>query len=328
MEIISGVDVSKATFDVLTLRSGKEKYVKYLNKTSDFERFYNALNKGSVAKIVVCMEATGLFYEGLAEFLHAKGVVVYVVNGRRIKGFAGSEEKRSKTDKIDAGVIARFCRAHLNDLIAWKPATKAVRKLQSLTRQISSLKEDRARQKVRLKSALLCPEVIDSIKAHIEFLSESIRKLESATDALMDDNEEIKKKKDLAESIKGVGQVTSSVILAEFRLFSDFTERRQVAAFAGLDVSEWTSGSSVVLKPRISKKGNPRVRQVLYMAAMAARRSNPVIKDFYNRLRASGKNKMQSLCACMRKLVELIFAVVTSGKPFDPQYQPVRPGQI
>ena len=94
----------------------------------------------------------------------------------------------------------------------------------------------------------------------------------------------------------------------------------QVAAFAGLDVTEFSSGTSIRSKPRLSKRGNARLRQVLYMAAMAAKRSNPVFKRFYERLRANGKTKMQALGACMRKLLELIFTVVTSGNAFDPNY--------
>jgi transposase len=252
--------------------------------------------------------------------LYEKGTTVFVVNARRIKGFAMSEDKRTKTDKVDSGVSARFCRAHLAELKAWTPPPPEVRKLQSLTRQMDSLKEDRARQSVRLQSAVLCNEVRDSIMGHIKFLDKSIEEMEHATEVLIKETPVMKEQQQLATSITGVGSVTASVVLAECRLFKDFVDRRQVAAFAGLDVSEFLSGSSVNHKPHLSKRGNSRLRKALYMAALSAKRYNPVLKSFYERLVQNGKTKMQAIGACMRKLLELIFAVVTSGRRFDPEY--------
>lgn len=321
MESIAGIDISKGTFDALTLLSAKEKHRQFSNKKEGWTQFWTNLQKLGADKLYVCMEATGLYWEGLAQFLHEKGVTVFVVNARRIKGFAMSEDKRTKTDKVDAGVIARFCRAHLDELKPWTPPASYTRKLQSLTRQLASLKEDRARQAVRLQSATLCSEVSESIKLHICFLDKSIKSMESSIESLISNNAVLREKEKLARSVKGVGPITASVVLAECRLFNEISHRRQVAAFAGLDVTQFSSGTSIRSKPRLSKRGNARIRQVLYMAAMAAKRSNPVIKSLYERLLANGKTKMQALGACMRKLLELIFAVVTSERKFDPVYR-------
>jgi transposase len=272
------------------------------------------------------MEATGLYWEGLARFLHKKGATVFVVNARRIKGFAMSEDKRTKTDKVDAGVIARFCRAHLAELKPWSPPAPEVHKLLSLTRQLESLKEDRSRQKVRLKSATMCTEVAASINHHIQSLSENIKKVESAIASLLKQNEDLGNQHKIAKSVTGVGKVTASIVLAETRLFENFSDRRQVAAFAGLDVSEFRSGSSIRSKPRLSKRGSARIRKALYMAALSAKKHNPVVKKLYERLVVNGKTKMQAIGACMRKLLELIFAVVKSGQKFDPEYESKRSG--
>jgi len=320
MHRIAGVDVSKLTFDEFAMGGGKGKHHQFSNNREGWARFWRTLEALGEGALHVCMEATGLYWEGLAEFLHQKGATVFVVNARRIKGFAMSEDKRTKTDKVDAGVIARFCQAHLHVLKPWTPPAPCVRQLQSLTRQLASLTDDRARQDVRLQSAVLCAEVHESIKQHIEFLDESIERMKRSIQTLISSNSELQKKEELARSIKGVGPVTASVVLAECRLFNELKDRRQVAAFAGLDVTEFSSGTSIRSKPRLSKRGNARLRQVLYMAAMAAKRSNPVFKRFYERLRANGKTKMQALGACMRKLLELIFTVVTSGNAFDPNY--------
>jgi transposase len=320
MDLIVGMDVSKSSFDSLVLLGDKGKHRQCLNAKEGFAQFWSTMQKLNFDKLYVCMEATGLYWEALAEYLHEQGATVFVVNARRIKGFAMSEHKRTKTDKVDAGVIARFCRAHLAELNAWAPPAPEVRKLLSLTRQLDSLKEDRARQVIRIQSALLCTEAADSIKLHIEFLDDSIETMERAIEALIKSNPVLRQQRQLAISIKGVGAVTAAVVLAECRLFKDFVDRRQVAAFAGLDVSEFLSGSSINCKPRLSKRGNPRIRKALYMAALSAKRYNPVLKSLYDRLVLNGKTKMQAIGACMRKLLELIFAVVKSGKSFDPAY--------
>ena len=317
---IIGIDVSKDTFDVFVLIGNKWKHRQFLNNKAGFKQLWSYLLKLGISNPQACMEATGLYWENLAQYLYAKDCTVFVVNARRIKGFAMSEDKRTKTDKVDAGVIARFCRAHLNELKSWTPPSLEVRKLQSLTRQLDSLKEDRARQITRLKSAVLCSEVSKSIKDHIRFLSDSIEQLEQAVEALIGKEKSMKQQYSLATSIKGVGAVTASTVLAEYRLFNEFSDRRQVTAFAGLDVSEFVSGSSIHMKPRLSKRGSSRVRKAMYMAALCAKRHNPVIRDCYNRLLANGKTKMQAIGACMRKLLEIIFAVVKSGKCFDPNY--------
>jgi len=318
MKSIVGVDVSKDTFDVFVLEHGKHR--QFLNTKSGFKQFWSYLLKLDIHKPQACMEATGLYWENLAEYLHKKGAIVFVVNARRIKGFAMSEHKRTKTDKVDAGVIARFCRAHIAELKSWCPPSAEVRKLQSLTRQLDSLKGDRARQLVRLQSALLCSEVSESIKNYIKFLNGSINKMEEAIGILIQKDKPIEKQYDLAISIKGVGPVTASTVLAECRLFREFSDRRQVTAFAGLDVSEFLSGSSIHMKPRLSKRGNSRIRKAMYMAAVCAKRHNPTIRTFYNKLLDNGKTKMQAIGACMRKLLEIIFAVVKSGKRFDPKH--------
>lgn len=324
MEGIVGVDISKNTFDSQFLVAGMEKHRKFDNGNDGFRQLWSAMAKLEVDKWYVCMEATGLYWEALAEFLHTRGVIVFVVNARRIKGYAMSEHKRTKTDKVDGGVITRFCKAHLADLKAWSPPTPEMRKILSLTRQMESLKVDQARQKVRLKSATMCAEVGASIRSHIQFLTASIKKIESAIDSLLKQSAELREKHKVARSIKGVGKVTASIVLAETRLFKDFSDRRQVVAFAGLDVSEFTSGTSIRSKPRLSKRGNARIRKALFMAALSAKKYNPVIKRLYDRLLDNGKTKMQAIGACMRQLLELIFAVVKSGQKFDSDYETKR----
>lgn len=323
---IVGVDISKDTFDSQFIAGRKEKHQQLDNRDPGFRQLWSMMQRLESEKWYVCMEATGLYWEGLAEFLHGKGVTVFVVNARRIKGFAMSEDKRTKTDKVDAGVIARFCRAHLAELKPWSPPAPELRKMLSLTRQLESLKEDRARQKVRLKSATMCTEVAGSIKQHILFLSGSIKRVECAIACLLKQNVRLGERHKIAKSVTGVGKVTASIVLAETRLFENFSDRRQVAAFAGLDVSEFLSGSSIRCKPRLSKRGSARIRKALYMAVLSAKKHNPIVKKLYERLVDNGKTKMQAIGACMRKLLELIFAVVKSGQRFDPEYEAKRSG--
>jgi transposase len=318
---IIGIDISKDSFDVCLLRNGKEKYRKFSNNKQGFSKLDALLRTEGLEVVHCCMESTGRLFEPLANHLNNAGHKVSVVNPRQIKGFAISELKRSKNDKADAGIIARFCRS--NSPSVWKPQPQEIRDLQEATRYLECLKANIRQELNRLDSGLMCSIVAGEIEEHVKFMRSKIEKLEAWIKSHIKQYERLNKQYKLITSIIGVGDRTASTYLAELGYSDNFRLTRQVESFCGLTSRQHTSGTSVKARERLSKVGNSHIRKALYMPAMTAMQNNPIIREFADRLRRAGKPAKVIVCASMRKLLRMIYAVVTSGMPFDPDYRPV-----
>ena len=319
---ILGLDISKANFDAVLLDPSfpKPRHKAFPNTQAGFERLRDWLG----GRIVhACLEATSPYDDALARFLHAQGHTVSIVNPAQIKAFVGTQLSRTKTDKADAGRIAQFCQMHRPP--AWTPPTPEAAALQALVRRLESLQEMRQMEQNRLGTSSLV--VREEIQDHVTYLGQQMKKTEQAIRDHIDQQPTLKQPRDLKEqrdllvSIPGIAGTTAAAILSELLDVSQFTDARQVAAFAGLVPRLRQSGSSVRGRSSLSKVGSPRLRKSLYFPAMAALRFNPAIRAMGERLKASGKCKMVILGAAMRKLLCLAFGVLKSGKPFDPSSQ-------
>jgi transposase len=318
LEAVVGVDIAKKKFDVALLMNGKFKHKTCLNTRQGFEELSQWLKRQGVECVRVCMEATGTYGDELATYMHDAGHTVSIVNPARIKGFAQSELLRTKNDKIDAALIARFCVA-MNPEV-WTPPSLKIRRLQSLVKRADALIVMRTQEQNRLDTA---HETIgSSIKEHIVYLDQEIEKLKGQIAEHINSDPNLKTKRDLLSSIPGIGEATIAVILSALHIFEGVDRVQKTVAFIGLAPREMISGSSIKGKPRICKVGHARFRKALFMPALVAMRYNPVMIDFGNRLRRKGKNGKAIVCAIMRKLVHLIYGILKSGKPFDPNYKP------
>ncbi|KQC06501.1 MAG: transposase [Candidatus Cloacimonas sp. SDB] len=315
---ILGIDISKQKFDAALFTDGKIRNKTCKNSTEGFDALKTWLEKQGVQAVHACLEATSNYGEDLAIYLHESGHKVSIVNPVRIKGFAQSELIRTKTDKIDASLIARFCLAMKPD--PWIPPAPEIRSLRALVRRIDSLIDMRSQEKNRISTAH--ESVIFLIKEHITYLDQEIEKIRKQIDDLIKQNPQLKQKKDLLASIPGLGKVTISHLLAELNNLDRFTHVREMVAFIGLAPKETISGSSIKGKPRLCKIGHARLRKALYMPALVSIQCNPRMIAFYHRLKERGKNGKVIVCAIMRKLVHVIFGVLKSGKKYDPNYKP------
>jgi transposase len=309
-----GIDISKQNFDAALLDpsrpAAKPRHKAFPNSPAGFERLQEWLGD---AQVHACLEATNTYGDALARFLHQHGHTVSVVNPAQIKAFAGTQLSRTKTDKADAHRIAQFCQMHQPP--AWTPPAPEVAHLQALVRRLESLQEMQQMEQNRLDTAPA--PVRSSLEAVLTVLDQQIVQTRQAIKDHIDQNPTLKGQRDLLVSIPGIADTTAAVILAELLDLSQFTEARQVAAFAGLVPRLRQSGSSVRGRSSLSKVGSPRLRKSLYFPAMAALRFNPAIRALGDRMKASGKCKMVILGAAMRKLLCLAFGVLKSGKPFD-----------
>jgi len=315
-DFVLGVDIAKRKFDTALIVGGKLKHKVFTNDTQGFSELTVWLTKYGVDYAHVCMEASSTYGEELATYLHDAGYRVSIVNPARIKGFAQSELLRIKNDKVDAGVIARFCDKMRPD--AWMPLPVEVRRLQALVRRVDALLSMRTQELNRIGSTH--ETVLHSINEHVSFLDEEIAALKKEIAELIKKDPSLKAKSDLLRSIPGVGEATIAAILSELSLFEKCGNIRKVVAFIGLAPREFISGSSIKGKPRICKMGQARIRKALFMPSLVSMQCNPVIITFRRRLAQKAKNGKVIVCAVMRKLVHIIFGVLKSGRPFDPNY--------
>ena len=312
-----GIDIAKDKFDVALLVDEKFKTKVFSNTNKGFTSLLNWLDKNSCNhnELHSCMEATGSYGLALATFLVENSYKISMVNPARVKGFSKSEMLRTKTDKEDCKLIARFCKAMGPEL--WKPDPKHIQLLQGLVRRLESLTAMRQQEENRL--AVTTEYLIkDSINAVIDVIEEQILEVKDKIDNCIKSNDDLNKNRELLATIPGVGEATINTILA-FLSLEKFESAKQMAAFVGLTPKQHDSGKSVRGRTNISKVGDAQIRKSFYFPAIAAKKYNPIIKAFCERLEKNGKAKMEVICAAMRKLIHIIFGVLKNQKPFDPK---------
>jgi transposase len=317
MEAWVGIDVSKATLDVVLVRADSQQTQVSNNKVG-WRTLENFLKKRCPHKAHVCLEATGLYGDGVAAFLHERGYVVSVVNPARIKAYGDSQLKRNKTDRSDAALIADFCRTQ--QPAPWQPLLPEVKELRALVRYLDDLQAMHQQEANRLQSGEQSGTVVAQLQQHLAFLEGQITHIKQQIDDHFDHHPDLKQQRDLLTSIPGIGNTTAGRLLAELRDLRAFDTASQVAAFVGVTPRQHQSGSSIRRASRISKQGSAALRAALYMPAVVAQRWNPCVRALAQRLEARGHCKMSIIVAAMHKLLHLAFGVLKSGQPFDPLY--------
>ena len=314
-EFVVGIDVAKDKLDVaLRLPTGKWRTKVVANNPKGFAALLEWLAKQGVATAHVCMEATGVYWEGVAEYLSDAGFVVSVVNPAQIKAHAGASGIRTKTDLVDAKLIGDFCWRQAP--APWQAPSRAVRALRALVARREALIGLRTEESNRLLVAH--ESVRDSIQTVLKHLDEQIASIERKIRQDIDDDPTLREQNELLQSIPGLGKITVPTLLSRYGGALRFAKAKQAVAYAGLDVAHHESGTSVRGRPRMSKTGPGKLRRALYMPAVVCMTHTAWGKAFAQRLLAAGKPKMLIIGALMRKLVEIAYAILKSGKPFDP----------
>ena len=309
-----GIDVSKADFHAALVGESVAKK-SFPNSEKGFSQLDAWLRNRKAGNVFACMEATGSYWTALATHLHNGGHTVSVVNPSRIKAFAQSELLRTKTDAVDAELIARFAASQKPEL--WQPLPAEITELQGLCRHLEFLKRSRTQYATRAQTPGLPRKVVKSSEKLIAQLDAQIEELEREIRDHINRHPGLKNKQDLLTSIPGIGETTAAAILSEMPTIEEFASVQAVAAYAGLSPRLRQSGSSVRGKPHLCKVGNSRLRKALYFPAIVAQTHNPTLKIFADRLRKNGKAPMVIIGALMRKLLALAYGVLRSRKPYD-----------
>ena len=320
---VIGIDVSKAKLDCAWLREGNKLKAKtFPNVVVGWKELleWPLNNTGlAVGQLHFVMEATGVYHERLATWLYGAGAKVSVVNPAQVKFYAQGLGVRTKNDKKDSVVLARYGLEEKPK--PWQPETQEIRTLKALIARLDGVEKDLQRERNRQEKALASEapgEVLHSLAQMIGLLASEQQRLEGLIEGHINKHDKLKANKALLGSIPGVGKVIATRMLMVIGS-RQFDSASQCSAYLGLVPVQHESGSSVKGRPRLSKAGNPAIRAKLYMAAVVATRYNPDIKAQYGRLTGNGKSKMSALGAAMRKLVQICFGVLKHQQPYQPQ---------
>lgn len=321
-KLCCGIDVSHLTLDICYQNNlGELFHLKVGNNIAGFKKILE--HTGGQYHFV--MEATGVYYIRLAFYLHEQGCVLSVVNALSIKRYIQMHLERNKSDKKDATWICRY--AIEQDPPYWQMPDSAYFESKQLYNTIREYTEQIKRFNNQLHSLKLLPipskDTIESLEKMKKQLAAEIKKLEEKLEALLQKwyPEQLKN----ISSIKGIGKRATAMLIVFTQGFKYTNNHRQLISFVGLSPTQFDSGTSIHGKPRIYKKGGKNLRDVLYMCAMNAIKTNAACKSLYERLRVNGKTGKQGLIAVCNKLLKQVFAVVKNGTMYQPNYCSARP---
>jgi transposase len=304
-KILVGIDVAKGHLDIAVRPSGEQWRVEY--NEEGLAGLVQRMKEIGVELVV--MEATGGYEVEVATVLAIAGIGVAVVNPRQVRDFAKSTGKLAKTDRLDAGMIAHFGEAIHPE--ARFLTDEQARQLEALVTRRRQLMEMLVSEKNRLHIShkKLQKRLLD----HIEWLQHELDEIDRDLKQSIRESPIWREKDDLLRSVPGIGPVSASVLLASLPELGKL-DRKKIAALVGVAPFNRDSGS--LRGKRSIWGGRAHVRTILYMATLSATRYNPVIREFYQRLRKAGKEAKVALTACMRKLLTILNAILRNAIPW------------
>ncbi len=307
--IFVGIDVAKHQLDVALHPDGEAWGV--CNDDTGIDTLVQTLQ--AVEPRLIVLEATGGLETAAASALTAAGLPCAVINPRQARDFAKATGQLAKTDRLDASILAHFAdRVRPTPRPLPDPATKALREVMSRRRQLIEMVTAETN---RLQSTP--PSLRADVQTHITWLKGRLARLHKKLEALVKASPTWRVNDELLQSVKGVGPVLSTTLLADLPELGTLN-RKQIAALVG--VAPFNRDSGTMRGKRTVWGGRAHVRAVLYMGALAATRHNPVIHAFYTRLVAAGKAKKVALTACMRKLLTILNAILKQQVPWQENY--------
>jgi transposase len=317
-----GIDISKQDFHVALLRLSDREitaHQSFENTATGHRKLIQWLGKRTEVTLPVhaCMEATGCYGDQLAIFLHNHLSKVSVVNPCAIKNFAAMKLRRNKSDKADARLIAEYSADRQPG--AWEAPSEEQIRLKATARRIGQLQHLYDMERNHLEAALE-KHVRKDIQATMKSLKSRIEKNRAELLIIIKANPVLAQMLRLITSIKGIGTVSGVQIIAELPDLKNFENARALGAYAGVTPRHFQSGTSGKVRTPMTKTGSKHLRRHLFFPALTAMRYNPICKAMAERLAANGKEKMEIIGAIMHKLLHIVYGVLKTQKPFDPDH--------
>lgn len=310
---IYGIDISKDVLDVYNSEAG---HLQFNNDEKGFKLLIKHLSKDSL----VVMEATGYYHYRLAQYLYKKGFAISVVNPLSVKRFIQMKLAKVKTDKSDAKAIYEY--GIMNDVPLYNALTDVQAECLQLFRLLDNyLKQGTAtKNKLHGERSLGIPSkfVYRSLTRNLKHLNKEIELLEGRLLELV--KQEQQHQLTLLKSIPGMGVKTALFLIVVTDGFRKFESAKQLCSYVGITPTIRESGSSIRGRSRISKVGNRKLRNLLFLCAFSACKHNKACKELYDRIVAKGKSKKLALIAVSNKLLKQAFAIAKSGLPYDESF--------
>jgi transposase len=268
------------------------------------------------------MEATGVYHESLAYFLDEQGYELSIILPNKISNYFRTLDVKTITDQTACEAIALFGLERKLD--RWQKPKSVFKKLRQLTRERDQIVEERTIVKNQLHAEQTEAEPnkksIERIKERIKMLNRQEKEIKAEVAALVKQDEQLTERINVICSLTGVRILTAAIVLGETNGFELTRNKRQLASYAGFDIKEKQSGTSVKGRPRISKKGNRHLRKAMHMPALCAIRYDERFKAIFARLVSRHGIKMKAVVAIQRKLLEMIYTLYKTGNKYDKNY--------
>jgi transposase len=328
---VAGIDVAQKElvitlgrmFDDFTIELFGYKVFK--NSDSGIKLLVDWVNKLTENEIPVryVMEATGVYHQKFAYYLADNGYEASILLPNKISNYIRTLELKTVTDKSCSQAIAQFGLERKLD--KWTKPKSIYKELQQLTRERDQIVQERSiiKNQIHAESVEAIPnqKSLERMKSRIKFLNSQEKEIKKDIAEIIKFNPEVKSTIDKIKTIPGVGELTAVIVLAETNGFELIRNKSQLTSYAGLDVKEKQSGTSVKAKPKISKKGNRNLRKAVHLPALTAVKWNENFKNIYARLVSKHGIKMKALVAIQRKLLELIYILFKNNTTYDKDYE-------
>lgn len=325
-----GIDISKDDFKVCLMQrlANDQVRVKASRSFKNTLLGYQAFEKWVWSKmstdlpVSYSLEATGVYHENLAYYLYEQKYSISVLLANTVKAYSKSLNIKTKTDKSDAKCIAQM--GIERNLKPWQPISPQMRTIKQLTRERGKIQSHKIASNNQLHALahahLPNKDVISLLKHRIKLLDQQLLKINDLIQQAVLKDDFLKERIEKICILRGLGLISVVTILAETNAFQYFSSQAQVVSYAGYDVVENQSGSSINGKSKISKKGNARIRKALHFPALTAKKYEPVFSLLYNRVYQRTKIKMKGIVAVQRKLLVIIYSLFKNNRAFDPDF--------
>lgn len=324
-----GIDMAKKTFQAALTVDGINMFEMQVENNSKaiaayFLELKNKFNF-TATQLTVCLEHTGIYSYPLLDYLVKREVKVCIEPALQIKQSQGMQ--RGKSDQIDAKRIAQYAYKNQKQLKFWIPQRSTIQKIKSLLVMRERLIKTKVQLEVPLKEMQeyieeslrkgLIKNCLNTLKA----LVKDIAKIEKEIDLVIKEDAQLKEKMQWATSVPGVGKITALNMIISTGEFQQISEAKKFACYVGVAPFEYSSGSSIRGKTRVSKLANMTLKKLLHLCAMSAIQSCDELKSYYQRKVAEGKNKMSVINAVRNKLITRVFMCIKQKRKYEKNYQ-------
>lgn len=313
-----GIDVAKRKLDVVLRLNERALHQVFSNTKEGFAALDAWLRSFELtpSQVRVCLEATGSYSDAITHELFTRGYLLCVLNPAVLVDYRRSQQTRSKTDKLDAHLLARY--AAERQPRPYTPLPEAILTLRALLHHRDDVQQMLRQERNRLEAGRMTEAIVQRVRTHISLLQDDFKTTEREIKTHLKAHSDLKAIWQRLQTIPGIGWLSAARLLAHLGDIARFQKVGSLVSLAGLAVKDYQSGSSVHGRSQIDRQGRKDLRQALFMCALVARRCSAQMRAWAQHLTDQHKAKKVVIVAVMRKLLHIVFGVWKSGQDYQP----------